>query len=140
MKFVGRGKDCANEPSDDKQNRHRHLPTITAAQRPPEKGGENCILGKVTKLAQRKMDRGDCMGGDVRIEPAQERHEISRRVLGGEDVSRTGQNYGNPNENRQPVFKKRAHVVCRASVSDAKIDGVSQKRPTNYQFEIRDPQ
>ena len=140
MKFVGRGEDCGNEPSDNKQNRNPHLPMITAAQRPPEKGRENCILGNVTKLAQRKMDRGDCMERDVRIEPAQERHEISRRALGREDVSRTGQYYANTNENGQPVSKKRAHVVCRASVSDAKIDGVSQKRPTNYQFEIRNPQ
>ena len=117
MNLIARRNNCTGNQDSDEQRRHFRTQVPCAAQRPQEKGRQNCILDKVTKLAQRKMDRGDCMGGDVRIEPAQERHEISRRVLGGEDVSRTGQNYGTPNENRQPVFKKRAHARERQIVT-----------------------
>lgn len=52
-------------------------------------------------------------------------------MLGGHQICRADKNHAEPNQQRQPVFQEAAHFDCRASVRGAKIDGVSQKRPTN---------
>src|SRR5919106_290175 len=117
MKFITRRKNRAGNPDSDEQRSRFRTQVLCTAQRPPEKGRQNCILGKMPKLAQRKMDRSDCGDGDLRIEPVQKRHQIAPRLLRRENLSGTGENYAEPNENRQPVFEKRPHARERQIVT-----------------------
>src|SRR5262249_5995566 len=63
-------------------------------------------------------------------------------MLGRHQVRGTEKNHGEPNQHRQPIFQENSNSSCRASVSQAKINGVSQKRPykfTNLKSEIQNP-
>ena len=118
MKFIGRAKNCADHPDSDEQRGPFRMQVECAAQRPPEKSRQNCILDKVPKLAQRKMDRGDRRDGDLRIEPTQKGHEITGCLLRRKGFSGTGENYAEPKDNRQPVFEKSAQLHLRNCSGD----------------------
>ena len=70
MKFIAHGNDSAGGPSSDEGPGTFPTHNLQAAQRPPDKSRENCILSKMTKLTQSKMNRDDCRRGDLRSEPA----------------------------------------------------------------------
>ena len=75
MKFVARGKDCAGENGNEKQDRHLHLPAIAAAQRAPKQHCQDRVFSQMPEFSDAKLDRVQCRERDLWIEPAQKRDQ-----------------------------------------------------------------
>src|SRR5438128_449148 len=53
MKFIARRKNSAENPCRDEQDRQLHLQIRSAAERPPEKHGEDRVFTDVPELADK---------------------------------------------------------------------------------------
>jgi len=98
MKFVEAGVERSCEKSEPKYS-IAMLPERAIQQR-----GQDRILGKVGAFANDELDRGDRRVRHIGRKPAHERANETRRVRGGEQVSRSDENENHPDENGQPVF------------------------------------
>ena len=103
-------------------------------KRTPQQKSQNRILNDVRAFSEDYEDNPLRILGYARLPPEQKRNVVTRRVLGRREIGRAGKHHAEPNRQRQPILKETSHFGRRASVSDTKIDGVSQKHPTNLEI------
>ena len=89
MEFVARGKDCAGERGNKKQDRHLHLRASTAAERTPEQHCQDRVFGQMAKFADAELNRSERRERDLWIKPAQKRHQETRGMLSRKHIGRT---------------------------------------------------
>jgi hypothetical protein len=97
MKFITRGKDCASERGDEKQDRHLQLPANAMVQCPPEQHRQDRVFRQMTELSDRELNLSESRKRNLGIEPAQKRDQEPRGMLGREDIGRTEEDYRHPN-------------------------------------------
>lgn len=81
MKFVARGEDRAGDRSEEKQDRHLHLPARATAQRAPEQHCQDRVFTQVTEFSDPQLNGSERRQRNLRIEPAEEWDQESRRML-----------------------------------------------------------
>ena len=79
MKFVERGVDGGDEEGNDEDSVTSQLALTESAAK---KCGENSVLREVAAFADHKLDGGDGCIRNIGSEPAEERTDESRGVLG----------------------------------------------------------
>ena len=131
VKFVARGKKCATQQNCAKTHYCFRPERRKATERTPQQKSQNRIFGDVRAFPDENEDNPLCVRGYPRVQPEQRRNNITRRVLGRHEIGGADKHHAEPNQQRQPILKEASHFGCGASVSGTKIDGVSQKRPTN---------
>ena len=105
MEFIERGIGTG----DDKDDQSCQCPLQVLSQRPAKQGRENRVFGEVTAFTDDELDRTDSGIGDVRVEPAKEWTDESRRMLCGKQIGRANKDEGHPEKDWQPEFEEPAH-------------------------------
>ena len=87
-------------------------------------------------LASNDENYPNCLRRYARLQPEQEGNNVSRRMLGGHDAGRAEEDHGKPNQQWQPVFKKRFHPEVRRLKSELSTETVKiQHRRLNVQWQ-----
>ncbi|MEY2521324.1 MAG: hypothetical protein QOF24_3083, partial [Verrucomicrobiota bacterium] len=106
MKFIERGVSGSDKEANDEGTSDSRL---TLAKRPEKKGGEYRVFGEVGAFADNELDGSNGCIRNIGSEPAEERTDESRSVLGGKQVGGADENKNHPGQDRQPIFQKQMH-------------------------------
>ena len=104
MKFVSRSYERRHNPDAHGQYRHLHSAIHSAISGAPQEDRQNGVLSQVRAFANNELDLSDRFHGNIRLQPAQEWQDNSRRLFGRHQVGRTDKNEAQPDQDRQPIF------------------------------------
>ena len=82
---------------------------LTLTEGPDKKCSENRVFGEVGAFADNKLDRSHRCIRNIGSDPAQERTNEARGVLGRHQIARTDADEKHPEQDGQPVFQKSTH-------------------------------